>query len=69
MIIGVKLECNSVGASTSEIFSMQYLSKWAQKIRVAMQIYNKFSLVTAPHSLLGGYNILQELLLHPMLKT
>ena len=42
MIIGVKLECNSVGASTSEIFSMQYLNKWAQKIRVAMQIYNKF---------------------------
>jgi len=42
MIIGVKLECNSLGASTSEIFSMQYLSKWAQKIRVVMQIYNKF---------------------------
>jgi len=50
MIIGVKLECHSVGASISEIFSMQYLSKWAQKIRVAVLF-----LVTAPHSLLGGY--------------
>lgn len=42
MITGVKLECNSAGASTSEIFSMQYLSKWTQKIRAAKQIYDKF---------------------------